>query len=234
MAQPGVQPMYGQAPTGSTPSNSNSKIKSVVIVAILVAAVAFIAVAVLYNSKTNKNPVSQLKTAVTGSSDVESRSDGTLDMSKLIDKQSSIKDQDITAKLNQQVNLSDGTTYMVTAVQRNFVSSSDYLKADAGKELIKISLVVGNRALEGNDYISDSNFQLRNSAGGLQDPEYVATTDMADALKGDEIAPGKQEKGAIVFQVDQDEKVPALVTSDEYTNYTSNAKITVKSEVSLQ
>ncbi len=184
--------------------------------------------------KNHSNPISSVKNNLTGSKDVQDRTDGTLDLSKLIDKQTSIKAQDIQAKLNQQINLSDGLSYMVTKVDRNWQSASTYLKPDSGKEIVKITLVVGNRAKEGGRYVSSIDFKLENSAGGLLTSEYVTAEDEADTLISGDVSPGKQVKGAIFFTVDSGEKLGGLLTEDKYTNYDTNKEVTLKSKVALE
>ncbi len=167
-------------------------------------------------------------------SDVSDRKDGTLDLSTLIDNQTTIKNQTLTGKLNQQVNESDGTSFMVTKVTRNWTSTSKYLVADPGKELIKVNVVIGNRAKEGTIYASSTLFKLKNAAGGLQDSEFVEDSDgVADALKAGDVQPGKQVTGSIIFSVDKAENV-SLIYSKQYKNFKTDATVNVGGEVALQ
>lgn len=223
------QPMSFQQPSSGT------KLKKIIIASAAVLVVAALAGgAVLLSHKSTNNPISSLTNAVKGDSDVVSRSDGTLDLSKLIDDQTTIKNQDIKAKLNQQVNLSDGTSYMILSVARNFTTDSIFLKAGSGKELVKVSLVIGNKKKEGNLYADASIFKIKNSAGGLQEPVYANSSDLADAINSQDVAPGKQLKGSIVFEVDKDEPINAILTSDQFKNYSTNENVTINSEVALQ
>jgi hypothetical protein len=238
-ATPPSAPAFGpgtpQPPAASAPfsSSKESKLPFIIVgiaVLLLVVVGAFLAL-----GKKGNNPISKAVNSVTGGSgEVVSRSDGTLDLSHLIDKQETIKNQDLKAKLNQQVNLSDGTSYMVTKVERNFTPHSDFLKADTGKEFIKINVVVGNRTKDDSLYVTSSMFQVQNSAGGLQDPVFVLQDDVSDALKSGDVASGKQISGSLIFQVDKDEKISALVTEDKYQSFTSDQKVTIKSTVALQ
>jgi hypothetical protein len=176
-----------------------------------------------------------LKT-ITGTSDVQDRSDGTLDLSNLIDRQKTIKTQDLKAKVNQQVNLSDGTSYMVTGVERNWTSSDKYNQPDAGKEYIRVKIVIGNRSQTGTVYASSSMFQLKNSTGGLQDYVYVTDSELSDRINSESISAGKQVSGSIIYAVDSNEKGLSLVTSDEYESIgtTNKQHVTIKSEVTLE
>ncbi|MDB5166175.1 MAG: hypothetical protein JWM37_247 [Candidatus Saccharibacteria bacterium] len=238
-----LMPPYGQTPqspyvtnySASSDDGSNTKKIILIVVAMLVVlGIAIAAVLLLTKKGGSSNPVSNAVSSVTGGTkDIVSRPDGTLDLSTLIDEQTSIKEQTLKAKPNQQINQVDGLSYMVTGVHRNFTSNSTYVKAGPGKELVKIDLVVGNRQKSGDQYISSSNFQARNSAGGLQDSEYVTTEDESDALDSQNVAPGKQIKGSIIFEVDPNEEV-TLVSINKYKNYTDNKEVTVQSEVALK
>lgn len=223
---------HWQPPThsgSSYPTHGGQNTKLIVIIAAAVF-VLLLAVGIFFVMKGN-NPVSNLTNSITGNSDVVDRSDGTLDLSELIDPVDTIKNQDITAKLNQQVNLSDGSSYMVTSVERNWTNPE--VKAASGKELIKVNVVVGNKSKEGGLYFSDNFFRLKNSAGGLQDSEYVTEEEVPDMLVGGEVAPGKQKKGAIIYEVDKDEQLGGLITEDKYTKFGSDDEITVKSIVTF-
>lgn len=240
--------MGPQAPLGPSPTTGGNKSKAPLVVGIVVGAIVLISLlggaAYVVLNKQNKSSASKTSgsnstsqtdgSASNSSGDVVDQKSGTLDLSNLIDGQQSIKEQDLQAKQNQQVNLSDGTSYMVTSVDRNYTPASRYLRASNGKELIKVNLVVGNRKQTGNRYFSSSYFKLKNSAGGLQTAKYVSQSDVPDALGSQDVAPGKQAKGSIVYEVDKDEKVGAITTQDTYKFFTSKKVVTVKSTVSLQ
>jgi len=234
MSPGGFGAPYQQPMSSSQLSGSGSGRKKIIIIAVaVVAGLAVLGIGASLVFKKGSNPITNIVNSVKGGSEVVDRSDGTLDLSDLVDKQGSIANQDVKAKLKQQVNLKDGTSYMVTAVERNWTSTSRYTKAAAGKELIKVSMVVGNKSKEGQVYVSSSMFKVKNSAGGLQSAEFISKTDLAEALQGQDISPGKQAKGVLIFEVDKDEKVSAIVTEVKYDNYTTKEVVTIKSEVSL-
>jgi hypothetical protein len=179
------------------------------------------------------NPISSVVNNVTGGSDVTDRNDGTLDLGSLIDKDVAIKSQSLTGKLNQQINLSDGLSYMVTKVERDVASPSKFVKVDAGKELIKVTLVVGNRAKSGDLYVYSSTFQVKNSAGGLQASEFITDDEAADVLSNVTVNPGKQTTGTLFFMVDKGEAV-SLATEAKYQRIGGSETATLTSEVALQ
>lgn len=182
----------------------------------------------------NNNPIANVVNSVTGTPDVMDRSDNTLDLSNLIpDVDNTIKNQDVKAKLKQQVNLSNGMSYMVTGVTRGYAPTSRFLKASSGKEFIKVDVVIGDRSKDETIFASVAVFKFKNSAGGLQDAEYVSESDMPGALKGQEVDPGKQITGSVLFEVDKDEQ-GSLVTSDKYEKLGTKEQAVVASEVALK
>lgn len=242
--QPRVQPQQWQPPTAApeaptfAPPLAPSVVKQpnkklIVMIAVGAAAVIAIGVGAYFMFFNGGN---SLLNVLTGTAEVVDRSDGKLDLGNLIDNQQTIKEQSIKGKINQQLNLSSGTSYMVTGIDRNVTSTSSFVKAGPGKELIKVNIVVGNRDKDSAMYVATTDFQLRNSAGGLQTPEFVTPDEIAGALDSQELASGKQIKGALVFEVDKGEKVSALITDDKYRLYGSGAsdkEVSVKSEVTL-
>ncbi len=240
--QPAAQPYANQAQAyyGSTEQITGSQIaskknlKKPLLLAGIVVGVLLVGGGIFLALKGGGNPISSIANSVSGNKDVVDRPDGTLDLSKLIDMQTTAKEQTITAKLMQQVNLSDGMTYLVKNVERNYVSPSKYVAAGTGKELIKVNVVVGNRKNSGSIYFSTTTFQAVNSAGGRISAEFVTRDSVPGAFVGTELDPGKQYSAFLLYEVDKDEKVSALTTEEKYENYSTKEKITLKSEVSLQ
>lgn len=240
-ATPPTQPSSG---SGNTPAgyeqflntplpNPDAKRRKIGLIIIALVVLIIIGGGFLLASKGN-NPVSDIANSIGGSGEVVDRSDGTLDLSNLTDTQKTIKNQDLKAKLNQQINLSNGMSYMATGVERNFVANSEFLKAADGKELIKVDLVVGNKDKQNSLYVYYGFFSIKNSAGGLQKPLYADERDITEPLISGELASGKQIKGAIVFEVDKDEQIDFLITEDKYENYSTKDQVELKSEVSLK
>lgn len=220
-------------------ANSTKKSKAPLIIIIVVVAVLLLGGATtaifLLTRKKGGNPITNAVNSVKGTSDVEDRSDGTLNLSgTLIDEQDTIKTQDLKAKLNQQVNLSNGDSYMITAIERNFVSSSRYLKASSGKELVKVSLVVGSRNKDGNYYASTFG-KLRAANGAEFRAKLVSKSEEPEAMQSGEIAGGQQQKGFVIFEVTKDEKPLVFATEDKYKRIGGNGEeVTLKSQVTLE
>lgn len=153
--------------------------------------------------------------SLTKPKDVFDRPDGTLELQPLIDEQDTITAQDLTGKLNQQINLSNGLSFMVTKVERNWVSTAKYDQPDAGKEFVRVHMVVGNRTQSGS---ISNRFELQNAAGGRVKDEFIAESALPDQLSlFTSIDPGNQKTGSMVFQVNKDETPISLVYNTEYT-----------------
>jgi hypothetical protein len=229
------QPMAPQSFNSSQSSNSSSKLKIIIPVALVFIVILGVSVFLLTkkDSGSSSNPVTNVANKIKGNSEVVSRSDGTLDLSTLIDKQASIKNQDVKAAMNQQVNLANGMSYMVTKVERNFVPASKYAAASAGKEMVKVTIVAGYRAKSGSLYISQSDFTLKTIIGAEVRGEFSIDSDLADRLKSTTLDPGKQVTGAILYEVPKDEKITAIITEENYKNLSSSEKVAIKSSVTL-
>lgn len=168
-------------------------------------------------------------------STVVSHNDGKLDLAQLIDPQTAATEpQALDAKLNQQVNLNDGASFMVTKVTRNWTPPNGSLKAEAGKALVLVSVVVGNRASAADITIPADMFMMLGAAGSLLSP--LAVTDSAalpDALAPQALAPGSQVKGSLVYQVAAGEQI-SLVVNRQYQNPTTQAVVAMNAQVTLE
>jgi hypothetical protein len=214
----------------TAPRRKNKKLLMIAVAAVLV-----VALGVGFFIIRNGGDPAIKKAAAQDAKDVTDRSDGKLDLRLLVDKQQNIRAQDLKAKPKQQVNLSDGISYMVTDVQRNFTpQKGSMLKVKDGKELIKVSVVVGNKSQEANIYFVSGYFKLRNHSTGLQSSLSVVPADASDIFKTQNIASGQQATGSIIFEVNKGEEVIGLVTEDAYKDYKTNEDILVRSEVAFQ
>ena len=229
---------YGQPLSASSLNAGASHTKKLIfIVVVVIMAVVVLGAIVSLSKKSGESPVANLTNSIKGDDAVVNRSEGTLDLSTLIDAQETIKSQDIKAKLNQQINQSDGTSFMVTKIERNWVSSrsqSPYSKPEASKELVKVTLVAGNRNKTDAIFFANNAYKLVNAAGGLRESVYVFEDDIADVLRGQEIQPGKQISGSLLVKVDKNEQLAKLVTEEKYRNYSTSEDAIIKVEVSLQ
>lgn len=219
-----------------SPGSGGKKIIVIIVIIVILLAVIGGAAAFFLMSKSGKggstSVANTVNNAVKGFADVMDRSDDTLDLGSLINSQETIKSQDLKAKQDQQVNLSNGTSYMVTSVERNYVGSSSLLKPKADKEFVKVNLVVGNRNKEDKLLIASTMFKAKNATGGLVTAEFVSASEVSDYIRGKEVEPGKQVKGSLIFKVDKDEKL-SIATEDKYKRLGSEEIATITSEVTL-
>lgn len=194
----------------------------------------FLAIQLFKSDSSGSSNNSQNKAVASKEVDTQARTDGTLDLSNLVDYRQVIKTQNISAGLNQQVNLSDGISYMVTGIDRNATIDNKYYKPGTGKEFVKVNVVVGNRRNSGSIYLGGSDFKLKNSAGGLQNYKFISESYAPGVLVSTDVESGKQISGFVVFEVDSNETLASIVTSESYSNSSTGEKVTIDSAVSLQ
>lgn len=244
-AGPGLTPPPAAGPTPPVspgPGNGPRRtMVTVLLVVVVVLALLGLAAAMLMGSDSKKDATSSGQqaganndgAAGTEETAVTDRTDGKLDLSTRIDKPANPAAQDVSAKLNQQVNLGDGFSYMVTSVQRNWPSADPSTQPASGNEFVRLNVVIGNRYKTGNFSFSSSNtFKVQDASGNLTASTFVDTPE--ESLTGQALAPGQQVSGFMIFEVPKDSAVPYLVTSKQYTHTTSGEKITVASKVALQ
>lgn len=140
--------------------------------------------------------------------ETEKRSDGKLNVSKLFNADSALRQQDIKAGFKEQLNMANGISFMVTDVEHGWLRQGQYSsKPAAGKEYIKIGVVVGSRAEEGTLSIYASSFKMINSKGGLQDSKYASESDLPNNGLANSVSlnPGDQVSGWIIYEIDKNE-----------------------------
>ncbi len=159
-----------------------------------------------------KNEEDKKKAIADSSPETQKLKDGKLDVSKLFDTYAAEREQDIKAEYNEQINVSDGTTFAVVGSTRGWMPKGKYASKPAkGKEYIKIDLLVGYRGKEGTGSIYE--LKLQNSKGGLQDTSYVSDESSDENGLGSlpSITPGGTAEGWLVFEVDKGEPVSLVL-----------------------
>lgn len=152
--------------------------------------------------------------------EIESRSDGSLDMSKKVDVDFTAKKQDLKIGLNQQANLTDGNSLMVTGVDRNWQPVGDFEEPKPGNIFIKIDLLHGNRATKQiSGFLSLDAFSADGTS--TKDPsEFLIPSDLhpgevdLGASDFDNYDPGEVRKGILVLNVPP--STTRIVFHDDY------------------
>jgi Domain of unknown function (DUF4352) len=218
---------------------SRQRMIIMIVAIVVVLGLAGVAIAMLAGGDKKENNASTSEQSSGGNEESSSeesavvdRTDGKLDLAKLIDNKSNMKAQDLTGKLNQQLNLNDGLSYMVTAVERNWASTDPLTKPAAGKEFIKLSMVVGNRhKTDGFNYSYSGTFTVKDAAGKEYETVFA---DTSETLEGGTINSGEQKSGIVVFEVPTGADIPYVVTSKKYINNQTYEEVTVASKVELK
>ncbi|MEO6109814.1 MAG: hypothetical protein ABIP50_02290 [Candidatus Saccharimonadales bacterium] len=222
-------------------ANKPSHMKLILIIIIAVLILAGIAVGLFLmlgsNSKTgSKSVIDKAVATVTAGKDVSDRSDGTLDVSSnTVDGNKGIADQTLTAKLNQQVNLKNGLSLMITKVERNFTGfDAKYLSVKSDEEVVALTLVAGSRNTSGNG-VPNSALTLVSPSSAKITPEFVSSLAKVDGKfdSGSGIDQGKQVSGRVLYVVKKDEAPLTFKYSAQYKNYTTDAIVTIAATINL-
>lgn len=231
-AQPSATPGYVQQPTINQLPHSGSDTKRVLLIAVAVVLIAIVGAGALLWTNKDNNGISDLIDKLNGKpKTVVGISNGPLDLSRPIDD----KAQDKKAKMNQQVDLSDGISYMVTKLEQDLGSRYTYNNDSGDKELVKVSLAVGNRNKLWTFHPFDF-FKIKTVDGILYNSEIVLPKDGPEKqvdIGWVTLEPGKQIEGSLFFVVDKDQKISSIVTDKRNTPDSSPKDPTIKSEVTF-
>jgi Domain of unknown function (DUF4352) len=241
VAQPETASPFGTPPTGAPQPPKKSK-KGLIIAAIaagilLLAGIGAGVFALMSNNADGDKPATvaeAVKQAVSGNKEVIDRTDGTLDLSKSDDGKQEITAQDVTLKVNQQVNLSDGLSLMVAKVQRDFTGfDSKYVTVKDGNEVVAVTVVVGARSEEGARF---SKSVLTMSAPSNEKISSTFASSLAkveNILSASSLDKNEQVSGVILYQVAKGEQPLTLNYAAPYKNYGSGETVTLKVKINL-
>lgn len=256
---PGVtqEPLPPSAPvmpmstmTSSGVSAPQSRKKTFILIGSVVGALIIVVVALFLllprgsdSGSSGSSPLGDLiNNAITKPAIID-RTDGTLDLS---DTTEEIVAQDLSAKLNQQVNLSDGFTFMVTNVRtidsykKTNIGKETIVTPAAGKEFVEVSYVVGSRRGHEKMTYSSATFHVYGADGEqeyrpvsfLQSdpllPENYYTLDI-----GRGISAGVQESFILYYEVPVGESL-YVERSKDYQNLETEERFTVRGRVTLR
>lgn len=184
-------------------------------------------------SKANPGTTSNADNGGTGD-DLENRSDGKLGLSTRTDGKSGLKEQSLQAKVNQQINLSSGFSFMVTEV-KDYTPADTTVKPAEGKKFISVSVVAGNRTNSRDIDMSYVDFKLRNAKNELLTGDNATLKALNNQLASPTtVKPGMQINGIIVFQVDAAAVEWALVHTETYQKVTDGSSFNVQGSIVLQ
>jgi hypothetical protein len=245
-SQPPLQPNpyagYNPNPypgeVGPAKKGLSKKLVYGIIFSLLGLAIVAVGVVVVINQLDNKPTTSTGTTppptnTPDASADVVPRDDGQLDLSTKIDTTSSIKEQTVKAKTQEQVNLSSGFSFMVTKAEA-YTSTNPAVKPATGKQFIAVSIAVGNRAKANSLSVSYLDFKLRDTDNSL-----IASSSVTQEILGNSLSnptalkPGEQTTGKVVFEVDATDKSWVLIHKETYQKTTDNTTLTVEGDISF-
>lgn len=215
-------------------SGNGKKVVAIVIALLVIAGglYALTAAGQLPSSQSNKAAQpNQQKTDETIVPDVVARSGGDLDLSKKVNVSKQIKAQSVQAKVNEQVNLSDGFAFLV---KNAGPYQSTTAQPAAGKKFIIVLAVVGNRAEGRNTSVSYLDFKLLDSKNVLLNAhpatQQIANNPLATPAQ---LEPGHQIEGRLIYEVDSAETAWNVVHKKTYQKTTDNTSFVVEGRVSI-
>lgn len=179
---------------------------------------------------------------------IQDRSNGTLDMSGHINGSLTTTGQKLKAGLNQQVNFTDGLSFMITGFQKDWHSQEPYtLQPSHGNYYVKLDMVIGNRDNQSQAFYFVNVVAIFNNQtldniiyypSGAE--EFVGSENDLAGSSLNPLNPGEVRKGAIVIQVPIN-TLPDVVLPESGDTYTRNSQggtsiqpVTMQAEVTLR
>lgn len=233
-----AQLTFGGKPDSDAPKTPTMKVIGIVIIVIsilLSGGIVFATVHVQqaranlkekYGTARNSKKSDVDKAIKASGPDMQPLSEGNkLDVSKLFNQTLGAHKQDIKGELNKQINMSNGVSFAVTSVEKNWPSTSSYTKPAPGNEFMKVDVMAGYRGSSETGRFYSTSLRLKNSTGEMQDSRYVSSYGSAKQNGLDSsssLNPGDTISGWIVFEIKKNETPLTLVYSSTF--YDSNFK----------
>lgn len=227
-----------EIPVSSAVKKSPKKLIIIIAAGLILLAGIATGLYLLFGNKgaTPVSVINNAKDAIAGKKDVTDRPDGTLDLSNSVDGTTSIAEQSLTAKLNQQVNLNNGLSLMVTKVERNFTGfDSNYLTVKDGEEVVAVTVVAGNRGTNSID-VGNSSITLSAVSDPAITPEFVSSLAKVQNkfdTGNSGLDQGKQVSGLVLYIVAKGENIQSFNYTAKYKNYNDDSTITLKAIINL-
>lgn len=98
----------------------------------------------------------------------------------------------------------DGRDITITSVERNTYTDNQFYKADAGKEFIKVNVIIDNKSDKNISY-NTYDWKIQDSEGVIQDVDAGLQYTVDGALDSGELAPGGKKTGDLYFEVPKDD-----------------------------
>ncbi len=180
---------------------------------------------------------------------VQDRPDRTLDLDPAFDPYFATHDQDIKAKIGQQINASDGQSFIVKGV-KDWSSSDKYTKPKPGKKFIRVDLLIGNRQLTRKKIFS-YDWKVQEGSGKLKDDAHVFISDQdEDSFAADEFLLANYQEGVdsqqfikaiLIMEVSSAEPLTLVysanpsgqIPGEKDTDYPTSQSMKIKAEIKL-
>lgn len=162
---------------------------------------------------------------------VSPRTDGSLDLSQRVDLSDGLSPQDLDAAINDQINLSDGVSFMITGLEYGW-SGGGSVKNFPGQELVKLDVVVGNRTEAQPYYLTSGFIKLQGQAGAPLLAYPISKADFPELIEARDIAAGEQVRGSIIYAIKAGDRGHRAVVAQQY-NMTAGQTVRLNAKVAL-
>lgn len=233
-----VPPAYPPVNAPYALASSGFPKKKLLIIGLIVGVVLVLGVGLaLIFGKSDQSGSGSLVDKITGNAhpDVVDRPDGTLDLTNKINSNQTIANQSVQAKKGQQVNLVDGTSFLVKNMTRGVetkLKPTDFDYPKEGNELVQLELVVGSNDEKDSKLFSQVSFFVEASGGIVAKAEYG--TDELYGLSRANVNSGEQATIYHVYEVPKGSTINFIYERSYEQIIGGNAIADIKATVSLE
>lgn len=235
-----VAPPITQSPVAiDGPKPKNTKLLLILIAAggLLFSGLALGAFFLFSNMNSNgESPIDTVTGSITGPKETMDRTDGTLDLSDTVNGTADIDNQNVNASLNQQVNLKNGLSLMVTKVERNFTAfNEDFISVADDEEVVAVTLVAGSRNTDGNGVVTSA-LELATPSDPGARPEFVSSLAEVENKfdTGSGLDQNQQVSGRLLYVVKKGEEPVSFHYSAKYKNYSTDEEVAIVVTIALK
>lgn len=205
----------------ATPKNSKRKIFLLVVVVLVVLGIVAGGLMLISGSSNNEEVISS--------------ADGNIVEQETLDTQKSLRAQELSANVNEQVILSNGLSIIASDLERNWqveVERLGFSEPATGYEFVSVPVQLANNGTEPITFGS-RNFALLNTSGEKYQPRTGLDQLEQNRVLSESVQPGETLVGELIFEIEETETDLKLKYTKNYTNSTTDEEIDVTAIINL-